>query len=79
MQDNVTRAEITDGVLKYYLPEVYHGNPVSKDGSLVFTDFGWQVLDQLTKSGFSDASLQVFWSREYGHLGGGLNFFQAVK
>jgi GT2 family glycosyltransferase len=79
MQDNVTRAEIKNGVLEHYLPEVYHGNPVSEEGSLVFTDFGWQVLDQLAGAGFSDASLKVYWSREYGHLGEGLNFFHAIK
>jgi len=79
MQGNVTRAEIKNGVLEHNLPEVYHGNPVSEEGSLVFTDFGWQVLDQLAGAGFSDASLKVYWSREYGHLGEGLNFFHAIK
>lgn len=39
-QQTVIRCEIINGALRHHLPEAYHGNPLSPDGSLVFTDPG---------------------------------------
>src|SRR5262249_37418532 len=67
---NVTPAAIVDGKLVHHLPAAYHGNPLSGDStSLVFTDFGWEILTQLRDAGFSEAAVKVFWSYQYGHLG----------
>jgi hypothetical protein len=41
----VTRAELTAKGVNYLLPKGFHGNPVSSDGFLVFTDFGWDMID----------------------------------
>ena len=57
----------------------YHGNPVSADGSLVFTDFGWDILKEMQSSGFSDVSIEVYASAEFGHLGGGQLVFRLNK
>jgi len=75
---SVTRAQLTDGRLEQLLPAAYHGNPVSADGSLVFTDFGWDMLDMMRKAGFSNVGVEVYGSVEYGHLGGGQIVFRAV-
>jgi len=77
--ESVTRATLVDGQLKHILEPAYHGNPISADGSLVFTDFGWDVLNIIRNSGFSDVSIEVYASVEFGHLGGGQLVFRFVK
>jgi hypothetical protein len=71
---SITRAELREGGVKYLLPPIYHGNPVSENGSLVFTDFGWDILESLRNAGFSEADVNVYGSSFYGHLGAQLVF-----
>ncbi|MBU1191303.1 MAG: glycosyltransferase [Gammaproteobacteria bacterium] len=73
------RAEIVNGKLEHILPPVYHGNPVSDEGSLVFTDFGWDFLEEIRNAGFAEAELHFYWSEVYGHLGAGQHYIHAVK
>lgn len=77
--ESVVRATLIGGQLEHILTPAYHGNPVSTDGSLVFTDFGWDVLDEMKNSGFSDVSVEVYASAELGHLGGGQLVLKACK
>jgi GT2 family glycosyltransferase/glycosyltransferase involved in cell wall biosynthesis len=76
---SVVRAELDQGKLRHILPPIFHGNPVSAEGSLVFTDFGWDVLSQMRSVGFGDASIGVYASATLGHLGGGQLVFRLVK
>ena len=76
---SVSRAKIVDGQLEHLLPPSYHGNPVSADGSLVFTDFGWDLLKEMGEAGFSDVKVEVYVSTELGHLGGGQLIFRLTK
>jgi GT2 family glycosyltransferase len=76
---SVIRAKLVGGQLESILPPSYHGNPVSADGSLVFTDFGWDVLEEMRVAGFSDVSVEIYASAELGHLGGGQLVFRAKK
>ena len=69
LERNQRRAARVDGTVRHLLPEIYHGNPLSRRGSLVFTDFGWEVLAQLRAAGLSDAALYVYWGYELGYLG----------
>lgn len=66
---NVTRAALQSGVLRTLEPPIFHGNPLSSKGSLVFTDFGWEVLDQMRATGLDDPTMNVYWSYELGYLG----------
>ncbi len=75
---SVIRARINNGKPEKLLPPVYHSNPVSP-GSLVFTDFGWDVLNMIKESGFSDACIDAYASEAFGHLGGGQLIFSCVK
>lgn len=68
----VRRAELRDGEVVELLEAQYHGNPLSEQGSLVFYDHGWDLLDRLERVGFSEPALVGFWSALYGYLGGGL-------
>ncbi len=77
--ESIIRAKIVNGQIVPVLTPVYHGNPVSADGSLVFTDFGWDVLDQIKAAGFSDVTVNIYASVRLGHLGGGQIIFKAKQ
>lgn len=78
-EESVIRTKVTDGKLEFLLPKVYHGNPLSQDGSLVFTDFGWDVIEGLKAAGFKDAYGVAYFSAENGYLGDIPVIFEAVK
>ena len=76
---SVIRAKLHNGQVENMLPPAFHGNPISADGSLVFTDFGWDLLATIRKAGFADVAVDVYASHLLGHLGGGLLVFIAQK
>ena len=76
---SVIRAKLNNGQVENMLPPAFHGNPISADGSLVFTDFGWDLLATIRKAGFADVAVDVYASHHFGHLGGGLLLFRAEK
>jgi GT2 family glycosyltransferase/glycosyltransferase involved in cell wall biosynthesis len=78
-EESVARARMIDGKLKHLLPPSYHGNPISAKGSLVFTDFGWNMLNVMHSSGFSEVQVDIYASRIYGHMGSGQLVFRAQK
>lgn len=63
------RAEFQDGKIFNIMPEQYHGNPVSNKGSLVFYDFGWDLIDTCKEVGFTDCYMLSYYSYFYGYLG----------
>jgi Methyltransferase domain len=67
--ESTVRARVIDGKAEHILAPEYHSNPIDPKGSLVFTDFGWDVLDRMRAAGFVDVHIQVWWSLEFGHLG----------
>jgi SAM-dependent methyltransferase len=75
----VVRARLAGNAIEHLLPPQYHGNPVSSEGSLVFHDFGWDLLDQARAAGFSEAACEVYWDDAFGHPGGGLQVFRFGK
>ncbi|MEJ8566360.1 class I SAM-dependent methyltransferase [Elongatibacter sediminis] len=50
-ETSIRRATITDGKLEHHLPAAYHESPGGSP-SLVFTDFGSDLLDHLEEAGF---------------------------
>lgn len=71
LRENTVRARLADdGTVQHLLEPIYHGDPMSKEGCLCFTHFGWEMLDQLRAAGFRDAYAALFWSKEFGYLGG---------
>jgi len=78
-QSTRKRAELKQGVLENILPPEYHGNPISPEGSIVFTDFGWDVLDMLIKAGFREAKVEIYASKEFGHIGHTPIVFRAIR
>src|SRR3990172_714036 len=49
---SITRSLVENGKIKYLLSPVYHGDPIRSEGALVFTDFGYDLIDSLKKIGF---------------------------
>jgi Methyltransferase domain len=79
-EDSVRRARLTPAGVEHLLPPAYHVNPVRPDeGSLVFTDFGWDFIETVRASGFADCAAVVSWSLELGHLGPGTFYFLAER
>lgn len=78
-EKNVRRARVVDGGIEHLLAPVYHGNPMSSEGSLVYTDFGWELFDQIRDFGLLTCEMLVYWSLEFGHLGGLQLFFHARR
>lgn len=78
-QASVMRAEMKNGVIDHLLPPEYHGNPVSEEGSLVFTCYGWDVLDMAKRVGFSDAWVDVYHEPAFGHIGHNLMLFHLTR
>lgn len=76
---SVKRAESEQDGPRHFLPPVHHGNPLSAEGSLVYTDFGWDVIRFFKEAGFSEVVVEVYASADFGHLGGGQLIFKAKK
>jgi len=66
---SIKRAIIENNKIKQLLEPQFHGNPLSEKGSLVFNDFGWDLLTTMVLSGFKKANIEVFLSRKFGHIG----------
>jgi SAM-dependent methyltransferase len=79
-EQSVRRATFADGKIEYLLPAEYHGNPmVPTKESLVFTDFGWDLLSRMRAAGFEDSYVSFWWSYEYAHLAVNSYIFHALK
>ncbi|MBC9070401.1 class I SAM-dependent methyltransferase [Thauera sp. CAU 1555] len=68
----------SEGVIHHLPPEI-HGNPVSKEGSLCYQNFGWDILNDLRQAGFADAFAAMYWGPWQGHLGFPFFVFSAQR
>lgn len=77
---NIVRARPgPDGSIEHLREPEYHGDPLSEEGCLCFTTFGWEMLDEMRTVGFADAYAVCFWSRAFGYLGAEQILFVARK
>jgi SAM-dependent methyltransferase len=51
--ETVQRAALRDGEIVELLPPQYHENPIDPKGSLVFYDYGWDILERCRRAGFA--------------------------
>jgi len=65
----IKRAQMNGQKIEHLLEPVYHGNPMSDDGSLVFYDYGMDFISLIKEVGFSDAYFIPFYSIPYGNIG----------
>lgn len=78
-QSSHIRASMDQGILTLHDEAVYHGNSISGSGSLVFYDFGWDLLDMLRQAGFLNPVIKAYYDGLFGHLGNGLMIFSCAK
>ena len=78
-RNDIRARERDDGSIEHFQEPEYHADPMSPAGCLVFNVFGWEMLDDVRACGFSDAYAMLFWSREFGYLGGEQILFVAFK
>jgi len=76
---NIICAEMKDGKVRHIIPAQYHSDPLSNNGILCFTYFGWEMLDQFHAAGFSDVYAVAYHSLQFGYLGGVQFIFIAHK
>lgn len=77
---NTIRAYVDEtGKTVHILEPEYHGDPVSEQGILCYTVFGWEFLDQFRSAGFRDVYLMLVWSDVFSYLGGEQIFLVAKK
>jgi len=77
---NLIRATISSGgAILHHEPPEYHGDPLNNEGCLCFTHFGWEMLDQVRKVGFTDVYAVAYWSDVFAYLGVEQMMFVAVK
>ena len=80
LEHTQVRATISpDGDTTHHLPPQYHGDPVSEDGCLCFQDFGWDLLVELKRLGFSRVEVLLYWSDVLGYFGVEQNVIFAQK
>jgi len=63
------RAIIENGRTRHLMPPHFHKDPLRKQGSLVFYDFGWDLLDFVKKAGFRETYILDYYDFFYGYFG----------
>ena len=58
-ETTVRRVEIVNGSITHVLPAQYHGNPLG-GGSLVFSEFGWDFMDEVLEEIPGSRLIQYF-------------------
>lgn len=71
----VKRAEISNGKTIFLQPPMYHENPVDRGGSLVFFDYGWDLLEWIKDAGFDDVYFVDGYSVKNGNIGNNSLYF----
>jgi len=74
------RARLSGGAVEHLCEPEFHGNPMSPEGSLVYHDFGWDVLESMRSAGLAGARIEMYVAHDRGHLGvGQLAVFRATR
>lgn len=62
LEKNIIRSEIINGKLINYLPNGYHGNPLTNEGCLVYIHPSWEIIDWLYEIGFEKVKFAINYS-----------------
>lgn len=65
---SIQKSRLEDGRIVHLTEPEYHGDPFNAGGSLVFQIPGWDILARSRAAGFSQATLHLMVSRDYGYL-----------
>ena len=79
-QINIARAKLrSDGSIEHLLPPEYHGDPQQEGGILAYTNFGWDLLDEMREIGFRKVRGLFYWSLRFAYFGQSNIVFVAEK
>jgi SAM-dependent methyltransferase len=67
-RNSILKSEIIEGKVVHRMEPEYHGNPINKEGSLVFEVPGWDILERAKKAGFSSAFMKFIISKKHACL-----------
>lgn len=76
---SLTRAVLLNKQIIHNHEPKFHENPLKAEGSLVFTEYGWDLLPMLKEIGFITAHINVYRSLKFGHIGKGQLIFEFIK
>ena len=76
---SVKRAQRNGNEIDFLRSPEYHGNPLDPKGSLVFYDFGWDILDRCKEAGFATVHTVSCWDANSGYLGGDGHYVFVAK
>jgi hypothetical protein len=68
LEEHIVRCVIKNGGVRHILPPAYHGNPVSPDGALVYTQHGWPLIEEISNAGFTDVQMGILYDPYQGIL-----------
>ena len=78
--NTLVRAEVVDGDISHIEEPEYHGDPVNpSEGILCYYHFGWDLLDEMKRIGFFEPKIHLYWSKDFGYLGGYQVFISGSK
>jgi len=67
-QQTVVRAVVGDrGAVQHLLPPCFHGDPLAAGGVLSYYDFGFDLVDELTRAGFTESFLVCYRSARWAY------------
>jgi hypothetical protein len=68
-QETVVRAIVDEsGEIEHLVEPCYHGDPLSPEGVLSYYDFGMDLLEELSRSGFSECFVVCYSSAPWGYM-----------
>ncbi|MEO0329231.1 MAG: class I SAM-dependent methyltransferase [Pseudomonadota bacterium] len=68
-----------NGEITHLLEPEYHGDPIKNSGILCYYHFGWDIISEMSKVGFSNIRFKVRMSIDHGYMGAGFGIFLAEK
>jgi SAM-dependent methyltransferase len=71
---STVRAKLIDGLLHNFMEPVFHGNPVDRGGSLVYSHPSWDIMGSLAQAGFENVQIVLNFDPIEGILSNGCPF-----
>jgi GT2 family glycosyltransferase len=78
-QESRRRVQPTDESGLRHLAGGNSGAAPSSERPIIFTEFGWDLPDQMRELGYTDVALHVWWSDWLGYLGTQQHYIRATK
>ena len=68
-----------DGAIEHISDPIYHASPLSEKGSLVYSEFSWDIFTHIRDAGFTELCAYSYYGVQNAHLGILPFYFEALK